>query len=297
MPLPGARRMAVRATGRAGSDSLEGAGRLCIIPTFPAAEPETSAGQLFSGLPVYLRVGRGAAVILSNLLLESRMRNFVYASLLALFSVAAAVSEEPTLATVEGGEDLEKVKGKFSETYVNPAVDFSQYDKLYLGDAYFDYRDVGPAESHRSTMQSYPSKAVFGIAEAEREKFETIVDEAFTKELGKSKHFTIVDELGDNTMIIRGAAVDIVSKVPPEFIGRSEIYLASVGEATLILEFLDGKSGEVLARVAERRTIGKGRIDMATIPTNSVTVWSDVRRWASSSAKRLRSELDAAVKG
>ena len=68
---------------------------------------------------------------------------------------------------------------------------------------------------------------------------------------------------------------------------------------TLILEFLDGSTGEVLARVAERRridTIG-GRTGMATMPTNTVTVRGDVKRWAASTAKRLRNELDLAVSG
>ena len=223
--------------------------------------------------------------------------NKIFAGLLVVALSQGIVAQESNLGTVEGGEDLEKVKGKFRETYVNVDTDFTAYDKLYLGDAYFDYRDVGSSPRYRSTMYNPSTSAYFGIEEKEQEKFEQIADEAFTKELEKSKHFTIVDELGPGTILMRGAVVDIVSRVPPEFIGRSEIYLASVGEATLILELLDGQTGEVLARVAERRSIGRGQIDMATMPTNSVSVWSDVRRWASSSARRLRSELEFAIQG
>ena len=55
----------------------------------------------------------------------------------------------------------------------------------------------------------------------------------------------------------------------------------------------------VVDRVAERRAIQRpgGQIDMMSMPTNSVTVWADVRRWASNSARRLRAELDDALAG
>ena len=117
------------------------------------------------------------------------------------------------------------------------------------------------------------------------------------KEVVKGKKFKVVDTIDANTMIMRGAVVDIISRVPPEFVGRSEIYLASVGEVTLVLEFIDGKSGEVLARIAERGRIGSsgGQIDMFAMPTSSVTIMADVRRWASSAARRLRGELDSVM--
>ena len=230
----------------------------------------------------------------------------MYKLLMSLFALmflaAGAMAEDkPTLATVEGAPDLEKVsRAKFRETFVNMSADFTRYNKLYLGDAYFDYRDVGEPKRYRTNMYSSSTKSFFGIPEEDRKKFEEITDEAFTKELEKSKKFTISDSLDENTIIMRGAVVDIVSRVPPEFVGRSEVYLANVGEATLVLELLDGKTGDVLARVAERRAMGRpgGSVDLMTaMPTNSVTAWADVRRWAASSARRLRSELDAAASG
>lgn len=39
------------------------------------------------------------------------------------------------------------------------------------------------------------------------------------------------------------------------------------------------------------------RYDVACMPINFVTVWPDVRRWANSSARRLRTELDYAMEG
>jgi len=228
---------------------------------------------------------------------------FIMKNIFALFaSVLLAASlvqaQDNPIQTVEGADDLQKVKrAKFRETYVNMHADFTQYTKLYLGDAYFDYRDAGRAQNYRTSVYTTSRKGTFGISEADRKKFEEIVDEAFTKELTKGKRFKIVDSLGPGTIIMRGAVVDIVSRVPPEFVGRSEVYLSTVGEATLIMEFLDGQTGEVLARIAERGRIGHHGGQMGMMPTSSVTVMSDIRRWAANAARRLRTELDLSIEG
>jgi len=191
--------------------------------------------------------------------------------------------------------ELEKVKAAFKETWVHPDADFTQYNKLYLWEAQFEYRDVGPAQKTRSSMMN-SRKREFGISDADRLKFEEVVSEAFVKGVQRGKRFELVNEVGPNTIIMRGGALDIISKVPPERIGRSEIYLASIGEATLILELIDAETGEVLAVVAERRAMGKpGGVDMMTMPTNSVTVIADVRRWAQAAGSKLGSELDKAI--
>ncbi len=69
--------------------------------------------------------------------------------------------------------------------------------------------------------------------------------------------------------------------------GRGEIYLSSVGEATLVLEAVDSLTGEVIYRAAERRTAG--RAGTTLMLSNTVTTWAEVRRWAT----RLREGLDS----
>ncbi len=87
-------------------------------------------------------------------------------------------------------------------------------------------------------------------------------------------------------LVIRGALLDIVSFVPPEMLGRSEIYLSSVGEATLVVEGIDSMSGEVVFRAVDRRS---------TNPTGGGTIraWSEVRRWARRCATILREGLES----
>jgi hypothetical protein len=216
-------------------------------------------------------------------------------------SGAAYAQENMSESVADAKAEGELVKGKssFRETWVNPGMDFSKYDKILLGEAQFQFRDVGPAQKSRSSMRNVSSKSEFGILEADREKFKTVVGDAFVKELSKSKRYDIVTEPGANTLLLEAAVVDIVSHVPPEILGRGNTYLSSVASVTLVLELMDSETGQVIAYVEERRKIeppGGGRIDSFSQPANSVTVWADIGRWARSSASRLRSSMEKAQK-
>lgn len=195
--------------------------------------------------------------------------------------------------------ELVKVDGKFQETFVLPGVDFGDFNKVYLWEAQFEYRDVGPARKTRSTMLN-TRKREFGISEEDRKKFEEIVGEAFSKEISKAKQFTLVENIDDidsATLILRGALVDIISQVPPEMVGRSDVYLSSIGAATFAMEFIDAKTGGVVALVAERRSIEtlNARSGMG-VPANSASIMGDIRRWSGDLARRLRTRLDKAIK-
>ncbi len=212
-------------------------------------------------------------------------------------SVASAQEADEAADAVEQPQ-LVEAKGAFQETWINPEADFTQFNKVFLWEGTFEYRDVGPARSTRMTMMNTRQRE-FGISEADRAKFEEEVSKAFDAEIAKGKRFTITDQLGPGTMILRGGALDIISMVPPETVGRSEVYVANIGEATLVMELLDASTGEVLAVVAERQRLqsGTGRIDSFSMPTNRVTVYAEVRRWARRAASKLRTELDKAIAG
>lgn len=214
-------------------------------------------------------------------------------------SIGAAYADEHQQQTSdERWGHLEKGKSGFKETWVNPNADFTKYKNLYLWEAEFQYRDVGPARRTRMTMMNTRQRE-FGISDEGRQRFEEAVSEVFVAEINKGKRFTVVDEIGPNTLIMRGAVLDIISMVPPDLVGPNEIYLASIGEATLVLELIDADDGEVVALVAERQRIqaGTGRIDAMSMPANRATVLAEVRRWARRAATKLRKELDKAMAG
>jgi len=221
------------------------------------------------------------------------MRLVKLAIMISLFGLGIVNAEEQA---ADMG-DLTKIKAAFKETWVNPDVDFTRFNKLFLWESRFEYRDVGPAKKTQSTMMSSRNRE-FGISDTDRQKFEEIVKEAFVKGVQRAKKVELSNAIGPNTLIMRAAVLDIISLVPPETIGRSDVYLSSVGEATLVLELLDADTGDVVAVVSERRAMGRtGGMDSMTMPTNSATILSEIRRWAQSAGSKLGSELDKAISG
>jgi hypothetical protein len=223
-----------------------------------------------------------------------------FAVLLFAWVFAFSGAQAHETSGVDDKMELEKVRGAFKDTWVHPNADFTRYNKILPGEGEFEFRDVGPARKYRSTMRTTSSKSEFGIAESEQKKFEEVVSEIFMEELSRSRKFDIVSEPGPGTLLLQGSVLDIVSHVPPEFTGRSEIYLSSVATVTLVIQLFDAQTGQLLAHAEERKKIqqpGGGRIDQFTMPANSVTVWADIKRWARSSASRLRKAMEKAQKG
>ena len=222
------------------------------------------------------------------------------ALLLSCCTIGTGICAEDPQA--QEGEDrygkLEQDESAFKETWVNPDIDWTRFDSLYLWSAEFQYRDVGPARRTRSTLLSTRQRE-FGISDADREKFEQAVSDVFVDEIQKAANFKVTEELTPRTLIMRAGVLDIVSFVPPDLVGPNEIYMATFGEATLVLELIDAQTGEVAALVAERRALQPfaRSIDLNTMPTNPATVMAEVRRWARRAANTLRSALDDAIAG
>jgi hypothetical protein len=211
----------------------------------------------------------------------------------ALFLVACA-SSEPTIQT---GEDAEVTfdglhvvdNSAFKAAWADPDIDFSRYTKFIAGGAFFEFRAV---KKGNSTMRATSSQDEFWIDEKDQARLEEEVGKVFREELAKSERFTETDTPGPDVLIIRGGLHDIVSRVPPDMVGRGDIYLRSVGEATLVLEIVDSLSGEVIARAIERRAAQPPGGTM--VRSSPVTTWSEVRRLARTWATRLRKGLDSA---
>ena len=85
--------------------------------------------------------------------------------------------------------------------------------------------------------------------------------------------------------------LDVVSFVPPEPVGRSDVYLRSVGEATLVVELRDSITNAILARSVDRRAAERPGQDLQW--SNPVNNRAEVRRLARRWATRLRENLDA----
>lgn len=132
----------------------------------------------------------------------------------------------------------------------------------------------------------------FPLTDEQKQRLRSVVSEAFKTELAESQKLQIVDQPGPDTLMIWGGLMDVVSNVPPDSVGRSNIYLSSVGEATLVIEIRDSESNAVLVRIIDRKAAQN--IGVAQRST-SVTNWSEVQQLARAWATQLRSALDEAT--
>ena len=213
------------------------------------------------------------------------MKKMIVATALIALGLGSAVNAQEV-----DQDGLVEVKGVFKQTLINPNVDLGEYTKIMIVPAEFEFRAV--KGNPRSTLAyTRSTKSEFPMTEREKERAVKTITEAFEKEFAKS-NLQIVEEPGDDVLILRGGFFDIVNKVPPEMIGAGETYVRSAGQATLFVEALDSQTGEVLYRAGERNEVHRAGRDL--FHANSVTANAEVRRWASRLARKMVKGLEQA---
>jgi hypothetical protein len=208
-------------------------------------------------------------------------RSFLIAPLALLVAACASgptIQSGPDAETTPDG--LTRVDNTaFGLVYVRVGADLSTYDKVMIRGAGVEFRPPQPG-----------SREEFPVSEEGKARFVSIMTEAFQEALSRSEVFELVDQPGPDVLLVEGAAVDIVSRVPPRTAGRQDIYLTEVGEATLVLEVSDSRSEGVLVRAADRRIAQdmRGNLQRSSGAYN----WSEVRQLANVWSSQLRRGLE-----
>ncbi|MGI9220162.1 MAG: DUF3313 family protein, partial [Woeseiaceae bacterium] len=156
------------------------------------------------------------------------------------------------------------------------------------GGSVYEFRSVKKKAGSRASA----SDTEFWISDEARAQLEKETSEIFREEVAKSTRFTTTDVKGPDVLIVRGALHDVVSNVPPDQAGRSDIYLSQVAEATLIIEGVDSMSNEVVFRAIERRAAERAGGTQA-VYSSPVTTWAEVRRLIRRWATTFREGLDS----
>ena len=220
--------------------------------------------------------------------------SFVFATAgLLIAGYSAAINAAPRVQTGPNAEvthdGLTRVdRAVMDAAWVKADLDLSGYNKLIPIGADMQFRAVDDDGKHYRPGRD--DQTEFAISEEGKAMLKEIISEAFRESLAKSERYEITNIPGPGTLILIGTLIDVVSKTPPDDApGRYEVYLSSVGEATLVLELRDSMTNEVLARAVDRRAAETSGF---AVNANPVTVWSEVRRLANSWANLLRKRLD-----
>jgi hypothetical protein len=216
-------------------------------------------------------------------------------ALAASLSLAACETAPPTIQQGPDAElsfdGLHKVDNSVArEAWARPDLDLSPYTKLMLVSSGFEYRqakNMGRTTAERSRGGPYY------LDEDRRARFEALVGEVFREEMVKIENWEFTTEPGPDVLMVRGALLDIVTFVPDlrTMTGNTDLYVTSVGEATLVLELRDSESGTILARSIDRRAAE--RMGRQMMNANTVTNAAEVRRLIRFWGQRLRENLDA----
>ncbi len=173
-------------------------------------------------------------------------------------------------------------------------IDLSGVTKVRFKSLGVEYRNVDGPYSGRAgvgTGRARSGQTIFQLDESTRALFEEEIRGAFLEEIGRSTVFEITDEAGPNVIDVHIGLLDVISRVPPDTVGRSRIFIDSVGEATLVLEIRDSVSNTVLVRAVDRRAAQNFTAQESTPPRNRAEVRRLGRRWG----QLLRDGIERAI--
>jgi hypothetical protein len=134
------------------------------------------------------------------------------------------------------------------------------------------------------------------LGAAERENLWTgvakIVRDEFVKALETRSTYKVVTEPGPDVLRVKAMILNLYVNAPESATSaRTRTYTVSAGEMTLVAELHDSETGEVLARIVDRREARHS--DRLTL-TDSVVNIGEARDIAAAWAGALRNGLDRA---
>jgi hypothetical protein len=208
------------------------------------------------------------------------------ASMLLLTTASAASKAELDKAMSYDGLQRVSVKG-VDLAYARPGATLAGYNRVML-----EPIDVAFHKNWNPTRAGSRLK----LSVEERENIRTgvakIVYDKFVKELQNKSGYEVAYEAGPDVLRVKVHIVNLFVDAPDtKTPGRSRTYTVSAGEMTIFAELYDSETGEVLARVADRR---EARGSRPLTLTNSVVNADEAESIASSWARILRNALDRA---
>jgi len=217
--------------------------------------------------------------------------------------VITGCAQTPTFQTGPDAEvthdGLTKVdKTVMDSVWARTDIDLTGYRKVMFQGVGVEYRPVTGPYSGRAGMgasiRTSGNRNEFPMADETKQAFEEEIRSAFAEEIQRSTVYEVVDEPGPDVLLVVGGLLDVVSRVPPETIGRSRIWIESVGEATLVLEVRDSQSNAIFARAVDRRAAARNQqASTQLMESNTVTNRAEVRRLGRRWGSILRDGLDA----
>ena len=206
------------------------------------------------------------------------------------------------MCSVEGGVEIEEVAATKPDrlakvpvnavkgvdlAYVRPGSSLAGYTQVIL--------DPVSVSFHKDWDPKKPGSP-FNISAADRERIAAgvarIVQDQFTKALTAKGGYPIVAAPGPGVLRVKADIINLYVTAPDvKAAGRTRTYTRSAGQMTLVAQLVDSESGEVIARLIDRREATNGGV---MTRSSSVSNANEAQIIATRWARTLRSALDSA---
>lgn len=164
-----------------------------------------------------------------------------------LITSGLSIAQDRSEFTIEGLQLVED--SNLALVYAQPDVDWGQYSKIYLDDAYIAFKK----NWQRNYNRGHPDKISADDMAKIKMELSGLFRDVFTETLEEGG-YELVFETGEDVLQIKPAIIGL-DVVAPEHgsPGVSRTYSETAGEMTLYLELYDSVSGAMLAKALDRK--------------------------------------------
>jgi hypothetical protein len=215
----------------------------------------------------------------------TRLNASFAAALIALLSVAPWAS--PGAAERAAQDGLVPVKDRnLDRVLVRPGAELASYRKIMLDPVDVSWRkgwekDAGGPTRATRGLSTDDARHIAAEAAASLRK---IFSDTF-----RARGYEIVTAPGPGVLRLTPRLRDFYVNAPSKMAPGVQSYTVYAGEATLELEARDGATGELVARVVDRRTTDLRRAVPTSGTSNRFAFESMFSRWAANCAKAFQS--------
>lgn len=209
------------------------------------------------------------------------VRQCITASLL-LFIVATASSaaSKDLPQTSHDGLELQK-DTKIHVVYMKPGASLDQYKRVALLDCYVAFKKNWQRDYNRTSIDLSRR-----VSDKDMERIKTKLakefKKVFTKELETKGGYEIVNEIGEDVLIVRAAIINLDVTAPDTMsAGFSRTFTANPGQMTLYLELYDSVTNSIIVRAVDAQAArGLGNFQVSNSVTNTSDADRILRKWA-----------------
>lgn len=175
----------------------------------------------------------------------------------------------------------------FDRVYVRPGVRFDEYRRVRLDPAVVEFDKAWDPNAHERDLSRHVRPE---DVEEIKQGLAQMLQSTFAEELARGG-YEAAAESGPDVLRVTPRIVDLYVNAPDVMAaGRSRSYVMDAGRMTLVVEARDAVTGQLLARVVDRKQgTDFGTLQWANSVTNSVEAQRAISQWA----RALRAGLDA----